>query len=282
MSAGPDEPVLDGDEGIRLVDRVEAEAFRDYVLAAPRPFAERMGLAVREVEGATALRASGIPDPFFNRVIGLGSSGPPSASALDSLGEWYQAAGCRSWWVHVSPYPRAEDLARRLTSRGFVPPTRRSWAKMIRGTEPAPRFETSLDIRAAEAGDVLPMAAAITEAYGMPPAFGPWFEAVAERPHWQGFVATSGDEVVGGGLLFVRDNTGWLGAGGVVPAYRGRNAHRALMAARIDSAIAAGCRFIVTETGEPVGDEPNPSLANMRRCGFQQVCSRLNYAAPPA
>jgi len=49
------------------------------------------------------------------------------------------------------------------------------------------------------------------------------------------------------------------------------------MAARIRGAIEAGCTAIVTGTGEPVGDEPNPSLANMLRCGFARVGSRLNY-----
>jgi hypothetical protein len=52
------------------------------------------------------------------------------------------------------------------------------------------------------------------------------------------------------------------------------------MARRISDAIAAGCRHIVTETGEPVGDEPNPSLSNMMRCGFRKVASRLNFQAP--
>jgi hypothetical protein len=34
-----------------------------------------------------------------------------------------------------------------------------------------------------------------------------------------------------------------------------------------------------TETGESIAGEPNPSLRNIRRAGFVQVCSRLNYAA---
>ena len=51
-------------------------------------------------------------------------------------------------------------------------------------------------------------------------------------------------------------------------------------AARIGAAISAGCTSIVTETGEPVHDEPNPSLANMARCGFSRVASRLNWESP--
>jgi hypothetical protein len=52
------------------------------------------------------------------------------------------------------------------------------------------------------------------------------------------------------------------------------------MTLRIGLAIDAGCTEIVTETGEPVGDEPSPSLRNMRACGFSQAYSRLNYSAP--
>jgi len=58
--------------------------------------------------------------------------------------------------------------------------------------------------------------------------------------------------------------------------------NRAHMTPRIEQAIAAGCAEIVTETGEPIGDEPNPSLHNMHACGFSAAYSRLNYdyAAP--
>ncbi len=44
--------------------------------------------------------------------------------------------------------------------------------------------------------------------------------------------------------------------------------------------LGAGASRIFTETGEQVGDEHNPSLANMQWCGFTRVCSRLNYASP--
>jgi hypothetical protein len=52
------------------------------------------------------------------------------------------------------------------------------------------------------------------------------------------------------------------------------------MARRIADAAQAGARYVVTETGEPKGNEPNPSLANMKRCGFVTVASRLNFAGP--
>jgi len=114
----------------------------------------------------------------------------------------------------------------------------------------------------------------------MPPALVPWFEAVAVRPSWQAYIAREGGTAIGAALLYINESRAWLGAAGVRKEARGRHVHRALMAQRIEAAIAAGCTRLVTETGEPVGDEPNPSLANMEWCGFEKVCSRLNYAAP--
>ena len=46
---------------------------------------------------------------------------------------------------------------------------------------------------------------------------------------------------------------------------------------RIADAIAAGCRDIVSETGEAVPGEPNDSYANLLRNGFSVVYSRPNY-----
>jgi len=114
----------------------------------------------------------------------------------------------------------------------------------------------------------------------MPASLAPWFESLANRPDWRAVAAFDHDQVVGGGYLHLQGTRAWLGAGGVRPEARRHHAHRALMAARIRLAIEAGCTLIATETGEPVGEEPNPSLRNMTACGFTLAYSRLNLAAP--
>jgi hypothetical protein len=69
----------------------------------------------------------------------------------------------------------------------------------------------------------------------------------------------------------------------VLPTHRRRGGQGALMARRIADAGAAGLDWVVTETGEPIAGESNPSLANMARTGFRCVASRLNFeCAPPA
>jgi hypothetical protein len=264
----------------QLADAIEAAAFRDMVAALPPELARRLGMSCREIAGATLLFASNVPDVMFNRVIGLGVFQPATEADVDAVIAAYRVAGCRSYWVHCTPTALPADLPHWLQERGFQTPRRRTWAKMLRGADPPPRFETDLSVRAAKPEESAPVGEAVCEAFGMPSVFAAWLAGLAHRPAWHPYAAFDGSAVAGGGYLYVEGATAWLGVSSVRAPFRGRNAHRALMALRIRDAIAAGCTQIVTETGEPVGDEPNPSLANMYRCGFALVCSRANYASP--
>ena len=263
----------------RLAEAAEAAAFRDLVAAAPRALAEALGLRVLDIDGATALLAPRVPDVFFNRVIGLGVERPATSTGVERLVSAYRDAGVGAWWVHVTPGADPAALTGWLQARGFAPPARRAWAKMVRGPAPAPRFETEVEIREVGPSDAAAVGAQIAAAFGMPAPFAGWIAALAGRPGWRMFGAFAGAPI-GGACLHLQAERAWLGIGGVRADARGRGAHRALMAARLQAAIDAGCRWIVTETGEPVGEERNPSLANMVRCGFERACSRLNYAAP--
>jgi hypothetical protein len=70
------------------------------------------------------------------------------------------------------------------------------------------------------------------------------------------------------------------GMGVVTTSHRCRGGQSALMVRCIEDAIALSARYLFTETGEPIGSEPNPSFNNMTRCGFVKVASRLNLAGP--
>jgi hypothetical protein len=52
------------------------------------------------------------------------------------------------------------------------------------------------------------------------------------------------------------------------------------MARRIAEGLGAGCRWVVTEGAEELGEKPNPSFHNMRRNGFQVAYFRENFALP--
>lgn len=261
-----------------IADESEAAAYRDMYAAAPDELVRAFALRSMEISGATLLMANGVPDPVFSRVIGLGNGGSVSDKDIDAMIAAYRHAGIGSYWVHVNPIIAPTDLPARLVQRGFKTPKRRTWAKMIRGTEPAPQIDTGHIVRLAETSECVAVSQAIAIAFGMPPPFSVWIQNMAARANWTLVTALDGSRIVGGGLLYIENRLAWLGLGGVLPEARGGNAHRAIMELRIATAIERGCTHIVTETGEPINNEPNPSLRNMYRCGFTRVCSRMNLA----
>ena len=258
-----------------LADAIEAAASRDMYAAAP----PELGFHTETVAGATLLLAPRFPVTYFNRAIGLGMERAATESDLDALIAVYRAAGVKDYWVHLSPGAAPAALGDWLRSRGLELPARRSWAKFLRGPEPAQARASALCIRPAARADAPGVAQTVCQAYGLPPALGPWFEALLGRPGWQVYVATAHERIVATGSVYIRGREAWLGIGATLAEYRGRGAQSALLAERIRFALASGCALLATETGEAIGDEPNTSLENIRRCGFTQVCSRLNFAA---
>lgn len=266
-----------------IADDIEAAAYADLMAAAPPALEQRLGLRAETLGGITALIAPALPSTMFNRAIGLGMSRPASGDEVDALIALYRSAGVRQWWLHWNPHSEPAALGPALPARGFALAARRSWAKMLRGAAP---LDAPTSLTVAPAADAKQWAAAcvcIAQAFQMPPFMADWLQQLHARPRWQVYAISDGGVPVGGACLFIDGDVGWLGMGSVSEAQRRRGGQLASMARRIADAAAAGCRHIATETGEPVGDEPNPSLANMARAGFRCVASRLNYEwkAPP-
>lgn len=261
----------------RSVDVVEAAAFRDMCRAAPAGFRKATGLHSVEVCGATLVLAPGLPTSMFNRAIGLGVVQDSSEADLDEVIGRFRAAGSTGFWIHVNPAARPAALESWLLTRGFRLARRRAWAKMLFDGPDVPATSTSLEVREIHAAYADELADVLATAYDMPKFFAPWFSALVGQPGWHAVAGFAGDRVVCGGFLYLEHDFAWLGIGGTLPEFRARGGQSAVLAHRVQLALSHGVRTIVTETGEPVGDEPNPSLANIRRCGFRQVCSRLNY-----
>jgi GNAT superfamily N-acetyltransferase len=221
-----------------------------------------------------------MPTAMFNRVIGAGVFEPAREEDVDHWIARFAAAGGRPWWLHVSPYAAPAALVQWLADRGFAAPARRSWAKVWRPASAPPSIATGLCV-APMTDAALPEAVrCIVEAFEMPPFMADWLAALHGRPGWRLYSVADAGRPVGAGALYVDGRVAWLGMGAVLATHRRRGGQGALMAHRIAAAADAGCEHVITETGEPIGGEVNPSLANMFRCGFRRVASRLNLQAP--
>lgn len=58
---------------------------------------------------------------------------------------------------------------------------------------------------------------------------------------------------------------------------RGRASPRALLARRVEDAIAAGCRQLLTATGEAVPGDPQHSGHDIEWVGSRRTCLRENW-----
>lgn len=263
------------DDAKRKADAIECEAWRAMYESAPRPVVEALGLRVLDVEDATLFLAPRLPTGQFNRAIGLGNERPPSDAGIDAVVASARETGASVFFVHAY---EGSALGGRLAARGLPLARRRAWAKMLHDG-PLPEVPTSLRIGDVPRTQRTALARVLAAAHGMPPPIVPWVEAMIEHPGYRAFGAYDEDALVAGGLLFLGKEGAWLGLGGTSPSHRNRGAQGALMVRRVKEALEAGTAAIETETGEPVADESNPSLANMVRTGFRKVGSRLNFVA---
>ena len=261
---------------IRLADAIELAAWEDMVAAAP----SALGMRSERIGGALLLVAPQLPTVMFNRVIGLGNDAPATERDLDAIIARYRDAAVPSFWIHIGPATEPAAVPTWLAARGFTRPARAAWAKVLRGAEPPAAVASELVVRRTTPAELPAFAAVIAAAHGMPPPIVPWITALSTRPRWAPFGAFAGAELVAGGMSFVDGERAWLGLAGTSAAHRRRGGQGLVMTARIAHAIAAGCSAIATETGEPIGDEDNPSLRNMLRHGFRRVCARANYQSP--
>jgi hypothetical protein len=247
---------------IAKLERAEGEAYASVMSAA--------GLPVLRVAGAICWAAPGVPDIQLNRVGCLGLERDPSDDELDEIEAFYLGHGNR-FAISLTP----GRLLDRLLERGYT--AGQQWMKFIRERAPALAVTTELSVEKTTDGDAF--GSVVAEAFGLPGATG-FFGGVVGRPGWTLFLARDGDEVAGGAALFLEDGVGWLGIGGTRPAFRGKGAQNALIAARIEHGRALGAHTFTTETGEPVDDRPGGSYRNILRGGFAEAYLRPNLLSP--
>jgi GNAT superfamily N-acetyltransferase len=241
---------------VNELERVEAEGFA--------VFCELVGGTVTRLAGGVCLN-SPLPILELNRVAGA-----EGELDLDAV------AGVYAGKAHiVSVPPWVEGLDERLEARGYT--RGYPWMKFERDPNPAPRVESGL--RVAETQDAELFGATVAEGFGAPPEAAPGF-ALAGRPGWHCFLAWDGDEPAAAGGLFVDDRVAWFAGSATRPAFRGRGAQTALLAARIDRARMVGARRLCVETGERVPDRPDQSYRNILRAGFREAYLRPNWRSP--
>lgn len=271
------EPIdtMNAAETARLVERIEQHAWMEIFRQAPPDFAAAVRMRAEPIADGGLLVGGRVPGIMFNRALGVGLETAIAPETLDAIVQRFAEAGVRKYAVQPSPTILTDELHEALEARGFL--RRDNWVKMVRGTEPAPAVATDLRVERVGPEQAVRFAVTACGGLGVPETMAPWLAAGVGRPGWRHYLAYDNDRPVGTGALYLRDDVAWLGIGSTLPAARRRGAQSAIMARRIDDAIALGCTIIETETREETAEHSNPSYRNMVRTGFRLAYARPNY-----
>jgi hypothetical protein len=261
-----------------LAEGIEQAAWRDAMAAAPKWVLTACGIHAEQIGDALVLASCDSQSLMFNRVIGLGEQTPATDELVAKIMDRYWQLGARQYIVHAGAYARPTRLGRKLQQQGLVA-YRRSWVKLIRPAIAAPRPDSRVIVRDASLADAGNVASVIGPAFDLKQAEAEIFAHLIDRPQWRVFIGELDGEIASVASMFIQGNMAYLACAATRPSMRCNGAQRALLHARIQAAVAAGCDYIATETGFPMtADEPSPSYHNMLWSGFRPLSIRDNYA----
>jgi GNAT superfamily N-acetyltransferase len=274
-----DTPETDAELAV-IAERVEQQAWKDIVDAAPPDLRSALGLVAEERNGVLLVAAPGTSHLLLNRVIGLGRQAPATDAQIQALIERFDRLGVNEYWVHVCPYARPSRLGRHLQLHGLHP-YRRSWVKMLGRIPRTSPQRTAVHVRTATAEDGAAVASILGLGFDMEQRCAELFVPLIERSGWKILVAEIEGQIAAAAGLYIHGDTGYLAFAATRPEWRRHGAQQSLIEARIHAAGQAGCRWIASETGFPLlATEISPSYHNMLRAGLRPVSIRDNYAPP--
>ena len=260
---------------------IERAAAIDALAAVPAAQRARLDPFVAREPGVVGYGLPGLSSTMLNRIFVGGEGSVPNADAVARVLERFAARGVERYFVHVASDAATPALLAALRARG-VERYHRAWLKLARNVEalaePLPAASSELTVREATLDDSAAFADLIVRCHGALPEAAPLLAELVTRPRWHVYVACDGARPVATGALTVLGDVAYLGYGATDPAYRRRGAQRALLAKRMRVALALGCRWIFSDTGEAVAGQPNVSFDNMRRLGLEPIARRDNYA----
>ena len=213
---------------------------------------------------------------FLNRVVGLGVGQSATSDDLDAILQFYRRLEQTNVMIQPAPHARPPELRDWLVDRGFK--QGRNWAKVWRSPAEAPDVQTGLRIEEIGPDKANAFGAIVAAAFEIP-AVGAAGVAIVGRPGWHAYLGFDGIEPVNAAAMFIVEGEGvaWLGFGATLPEARGRGGQSAMFARRLRDAAQLGCWLAISETGEDLPEDPNPSYRNMVRAGFHLAYLRPNF-----
>ncbi len=265
----------------RRLEAAETHRHLDYAVTRGtlRP---DIGVAWEPIAGGCAVFA-GAGNPF-SRAIGLGLHGPMTDTDLARLEAFYAGRGLAP---EVSLCPLAdESLVQLLGAHGYrIRMFMHTWIReparpATTTTNASPKSDAGLVVRPIRPDEADLWVRTVSRGFEGEHAAASPDSIVAAYPHLAHascWLAWLDGQPAGAGSLAIYDGVAELFGASTRSAYRGRGVQTALMQARMDAAVAAGCDLIAVHT-----DPGSASQRNVERAGFRLAYTnvRVQRASP--
>lgn len=270
-----------------LAEHSEAEMMYDLETHAPPEARATLGITSIRLGGGVAMCARTDPSQYWSKALGFGFTEPVTAELIAEVCEFYQAGGAALATLQLAPSVLPGNWDEICAQFNLTPDS--PWVKLacetrlaVEHSTTATSPESNVNVEAVSSENGTNWAKAVVDGFGLPPVgTTELLASIVGRPRWYPFAAWDGPELVGGGTVLVNQDTAQFFGAATLAHARGRGAQTALLASRARTAEAAGCRYLVSETGAEAPGTHNSSLHNMLRAGFEVIYQRQNWIWRP-
>jgi len=208
------------------------------------------------------------PSSNHNRLHLCGAEPGLTADGTTGLLKLFRDAGIGRYFVWISPGPDMEAVRRWLADAGL-----RRWPYVAYLTLACDMRElaaaaTEFDIREVDRQEVERLSGRLDG------VIWPEYLLSLGVPGVHHFMAFEGDLPVASAVLCIFEELGYLSMALTAEPFRHRGAQSALIAQRINKAVAVGCKIVVSETLSILED----SLGNLQKAGFEVVYEKEVYS----
>jgi GNAT superfamily N-acetyltransferase len=266
-----------------LAEQIEIRAYADFVTGAPAPVRESLGIGMLRVGSALALAIREDPSRFFNRAGGFGAGEPITADVLAQVRDFYREQGVPQGAFMIAPSLLPPDWASTAGKLNLTEGSR--FVKLGCDTETAltaadgvAALDPGLRVGPVESHQAREWATVMMTTFGFTtPGMIDMAASCVGKPNWHQYAVWDGERIIAVGSIFANGECADMFGGATLPEGRGRGAQSALLTARVRAAQAAGCRWLVAETGAEDAGDHNTSLHNMLRTGFELLYERTTW-----